>query len=287
MLRLLLHAFTEAIEGGQLKARIRSAVLWALWACLPMLGPEPACARDIYAFRLLALGPVLGAFQVSYSDNLLFLNTGATPAVVTLLGMSDGSLQAGIPLEIAIAPGQVATLTNGGPPWEPAGVELPATWFLHLDVPDTVVVTSRVELGRMLLLPPPPSPGDEKAAGVLPLPVFTHLVPAGQVQYHLSADLGTQPAHVSVAVFNAGTQSASASVSLHDGCTGAVLASMSTTIPPNASRVVGPFPSDAPDLQICTNYVTLVEDQPGLSVISVVDEQFDFSCGIQVPTLSE
>jgi hypothetical protein len=246
-----------------------------------------AGARETYVVRFSAGGMVAGCFIPSWQDNTLFFNPTAAPLTVHLLGISDGPLPTNATTDVVVPAGRVVTLRDDlvSRDWFPVTIPVfpaAATWVVHLDVPDGVLVSSRAELGRFSVGCGPPTVGDEKRAGTLALPTFRSLVPSGQPQYSVGADLGLLSAHVNAIAYNAGAATAMATMELRSGCTGTLLGSRAGTIPPNATLLFTGLKATT-GLEECTWYTVVTIDQPGLSITSVVADEFDFASRVTAP----
>src|SRR4029450_1484083 len=118
----------------------------------------------------------------------------------------------------------------------------PTLWIAHLDVPDSVVLTSRA-LGRHFT---PcrcvPAQGCVTTHASLTQPIFRSLVPPGTPSYHMGADVGGHEpladaisAHSNVTIWNAGAVAASASIEVRGTNDDRLLGTFSATIPPNTA----------------------------------------------------
>jgi hypothetical protein len=246
-------------------------------ACLIGLGclltPESAPAAENWAFRFQSPGP-----RVSWYDDLAFHNTTNEDALVTLLGVSNGAIRANEDREIPVPAGRTVSLTDLGA-W---GVDPDASlWVVRFDVPDGVLVSSRGGLHLECPSPCGPPPLPTPTLGAFAMPVFQSLAPAGSRQFRFGADLGGQGARSNAGIYNAGDAAATAVLSLHRACDDALIGNRVVTIPPNtAVQVAVPVSADAPPcadtskLNSWLRYVTVVVDQPSVSYVFNVNEDW-------------
>ncbi len=197
------------------------------------------------------------------------LQRGGATAVVTLLGVSNGTVPA-TPTSLSVPPGRTVSAflaTN----WRP--VEFPPLWVVHLNVPDGVVIQSRAEAFSTLCPPSgaPPSPVPD--LGSFQLPIARALTPAGTTRILLGADLGAEASTSNVGVFNAGASSATAVIEVHQACDDSILDRQAIVVPPNSLVQVGGVggepscpgpPTPAPSW---IKYVAVTVDQDSFSYV--------------------
>lgn len=224
---------------------------------------------------------------LSWQDKLFFFNANAEPALVTLLGVSNGPMNPHAQ-DITIPANSLFAASVAGPPisWDPCVSSCPVTIFVaHLDVPDGVFVSSRVEVvssgfstpGIVCPLGEPLDFIPGEYAG-LPLPVKRELTPAGAPQYHLGIDAGSAgiglaaaEARTNIGIYNAATVTANATIESHRGCDDVVIERRTVTIPPNSIVQLNGLSSstsgcgDGIKAPRHTAYAIITVDQPGLS----------------------
>jgi hypothetical protein len=248
-----------------------------------LLASRPAFAAEVWVLQGGAGG---GCHQLQWTPDTLFLNTDSAPAVVRLLGMSDGPDEV-VQRTITIAPMTLTSLRGTAAfAWRPSSGA--SAFYLHLDVPPDVVVSNvlNVGLGDCDLGTPQ---GDVSAAfGSVKLPRFDVLNAADQTRYILGSDLGLVSARTNVGVYNAGGETAVADLQLRRGCDGQVLDRATFTLAPNSSRQISLNPRiagacTARPVQDWVNYVTINVSQPSLSYVAniVNNETPRVSIGVQ------
>jgi hypothetical protein len=233
----------------------------------------PAASAELYVVRVGAVSALNSGecVDVSWRDNILLYNSTADPLTVRLLEVSNGGLSRPPAIELQVPPGKSVN-SAGRINWIPASGD--PVWVNRIDVPEGIVLRSRVEAGLEALCgggrPPSPNPD----FGSFSLPTFERLTPAGTPQVLLGADLGAQPSTVNVGVYNDGLKAATASVEVYQVCNDALLESLNFSIPAKALRQVGgvgmtetscPFPGSEQNAWM--RYVKITVDQPGFSYI--------------------
>jgi hypothetical protein len=235
---------------------------------LLVIACSTAEAADIWVLH----GRVSMCRQLLWSTDTYFLNTNTAPAVVRLLGVSDGP-DSEVNRQFTLPPNTLTalSLTIGGG-WGPAP-RTTATVFLHLDVPDGVIFQNVLNVGTedCLLLP---SADTSAVYGSVPLPTFRSLVPAGETRHILGADLGQIDGRTNIGVYNAGSEPAVADVQMIHGCDGAVQDHATITLAPNSSQQVSLHagtsvckPADN-TTQGWKYYATVTVSQPSLSYVA-------------------
>jgi len=245
-----------------------------LAACIAACVGSPAHAGDVYALLGMAIGssPEPCTYY-QWTGNVLFHNAGDSDAVIRGLNASNGRPPTGAPVEFVIPPHRTDSLH--------AGSFFAAPLFVgKFDVPDRVVVESRIELGTQYctLNPPPANPN----RGKLSFPVYRSLQPPNLPKIHLGTDLGLIDARNNVAIYNAGAVTANAQIEVHRGCDDSLIDSRDVAIPAysvvsaNGLAVasgLAPCGTTAPYV----TYVTVVVDQPSLSWVSTLANGKDLS----------
>jgi hypothetical protein len=231
-------------------------------------------ASDKYVIQ--AEGPLVHSqnpcMGFQWLTDLLFFNTTSTEQTVTLVGVSNGEAQN--PRPLSVPSNQVVEAPFTDLNWAPVPYVGPFT--AHLSVPAGVLVRSRIEpTGFSVPGPCSPFPGYELLIrGALPLPVFSQLIPAGQAQYFLAADLGHLTNVSYATLYNAATTQATISFEVRRQCNGDLLASESFVVPPNTTLQVpatGDY-AECDGLPEFGRYVVVTADQPGFAIVSVVDD---------------
>jgi len=241
---------------------------------LLLLVASTAFAHDAYVVQFQALGGFWtdAPFRNFSMDELRFHNTGDAPASVTVLGVSNG-LDASAAEPLVIGPGR--TVQAPGPHWP--SYTAPFTFFvLHLDVPESVVVASRLMAGLVDLNSP--EAGSSLQGGIA-LPVFQALVPAGTPQVLLHADLSSLDGHLNLSLFNSSEVTATAIVDVLSECDDTVVGSAQYTVPANTVIQVGGLAQAicVPGTNIRSTYLIVTMDQPGFAVATAVANRNDLS----------
>jgi hypothetical protein len=231
-------------------------------------------ASDVYAIGGGAIGssPEPCTFY-QWTGGVLFHNTGDTQAIVQALIVSNGQPPNGTPTEFAIPPHRTDSLHSG------IFVSAPLL-VVKLDVPDSVVVESRIEIGTQFCAGPPPIGNPNR--GKLSFPTFRSLQPPGVAKVHLGTDLASISARNNVAVYNAGSVAANAHIEVHRGCDDAVIEARDQQVPAfSVVSVNGLGVATGRDLCGTTapwvTYVAVVVDQPSLSWVSTLANGRDLS----------
>ena len=240
------------------------------------LAAGSAFGSEMWAFRFNSISL---AQSTSWHDDLVFHNTTAQDAVVRLLGVSNGGVAPGYPTEVSVPAGRTVSMKEHFGVWESPDAML---WVVHLDVPESVLTYSRggahAECPSPCGAPPNPFPN----LGAFSMPVFHSLVPAGQAQIHMGADLGFQKSRVNIGIYNSGASIATAAIVLRQACDDSVLESRMVSVPADTVLQFGGFGSletscDARDFEnIWLRYVTVTVDQPSLSYIVNLLEPLPF-----------
>jgi hypothetical protein len=231
-------------------------------------------ASDVYAVLGMAIGSSHEACTFyQWTGDVLFHNTGDTEAIVRALNVSNGQPSNGAPTEFVIPPHRTDSLHSG--------VFFSAPLLVvKFDVPDNVVVESRIEIGTQFCAGPPPIGNPNR--GKLSFPTFRSLQSAGVAKVHLGTDLASMSARNNVAVYNASSNTANAHIEVRRGCDDTLIDSRDIQIP--AYRIVSSNGlSVATGRDLCgttapwVTYVVVVVDQPSLSWVSTLANNKDIS----------
>ena len=226
-----------------------------------------ARASDAYALRFVALSHTApgSALCPIWVDSLVFHNPTASDLTVRLLGLSNGNPPAS-PIELVIPAGR--TVNSGrGTNWTPSSHS--PIWFVHLDVPDGLIVQSKGEVHSSLCIGGAP-PSVLPDMGAFQLPVNRALKAPGEKQVHLGIEIGAEGTYTNIGVFNAGTVPATAVIEIFQACDDALIDSRQLSIPPNTLVQVNglaAFVAKCPEFVIETwqKYATVTVNQPSLS----------------------
>lgn len=228
----------------------------------------PTFASDVW---LLHGGAGGGCNQIQWTADTLFYNRSSGTAVVRLLGVSDGPDEV-VQRTITLAPQTLTSITGTAAlAWRPSSDA--SVFFLHLNVPDDVVISNALNVGVGGCVSGSPQGDASAVLGSVKLPRFDALTAGGQTRFVLGADLGLLNTRTNVGVYNAGGEAAVADVQLLRGCDGQVLDRATLTLPPNSSRQVSLNPRvltacAARPVQEWVNYVTINVSQPSLSYVA-------------------
>jgi hypothetical protein len=224
---------------------------------------SPIRAEDIWVLQGFATSPIPGSvFAYIWSSGVLLHNATVNDATIRLIDISNGAPVGTGDRQFVVPPGRSASAL----PWHGnAGL-----WVTHIDVPQGVIVESRIRIGDMLQVGPPVHDGDR---GKLSFPVYRSLQAAGTPKIHLGTDLEEIPSRNNVAVYNAGDVSAHARIEVHQLCDEALIDSRDVDIP--AKTVIQATGlSTAGDGCMNTSprytYVAVMVDQPSLSWVSTL-----------------
>ncbi len=232
----------------------------------------PAASAELYVVRVGAISNLNSGecLDVWWRDNIVLYNSTADPLTVRLLEVSNGGLSRPPALELQVPPGKSVNSAGKINWWSASGDPV---WVNRIDVPQGIVLRSRVEAGFYGFCVGGRPPSGNPDFGSFSLPTFERLVPAGTPQVLLGADLGSQPSTVNVGIYNDGESPATAFVEVYQVCDDALLERLNVSIPAKTLRQVGgvgmtetscPFPSIG---QTWMRYVKITVDQPGFSYI--------------------
>jgi len=252
-----------------------------LVAVAPLLG-RIATGDEAWAFRFDSSSQ---RPSMSWHDDLIFHNPTTQEAVVHLLGLSNGGIQAGDRTDVIVPAGRTVSLKDLLPAWEPP--EAPLLWVAHFSVPDGILAVSRggadVECPSPCGAPPNPFPN----LGAFSMPIFRSLVPPGKPQIHMGADLGTLGSRFNTGVYNAGPVAATATVEVFQACDDTLLEARSFSVSTDTAMQfggLGSVPTHCPaqtPLNTWLRYARVTVDQPSLSyVVNVADP---FPSGFMIP----
>ncbi len=247
---------------------------WGLFA-MSVLVASISLAGDRYVLQ--AAGPEVmtqnPCTDFMWLSDLYFLNTGSDPVTALPDNVSNGALVQAQPA--LLPPHQIVQVPFVDYNWYPVPAGL-GPFVLHFDLPDGVLIRSRMEpYGSSSPGPCSPIPGNALLIrGGLPIPVFRQLVPAGQVQYFLSSDLGNLNNTSYATVYNAADLPANVSIEVRRYCDGDLISSSALSVPASTALQV---PASGDYSSNCFGdgfgrYITVTSDQPGLAIVSVVDD---------------
>jgi hypothetical protein len=245
-----------------------------------------AKAGDMYLLQGSATGaPAPGACKVyDWRGIVLFHNRADVPADIRFVGVSNGRPYPGAIDSFRLDAHRSST--DGLTGWFPA--QQVTLWVLHLDVPDTVTVEGRIEIGfnQPCIIGGPQSGGG--AYGKLSFPVYRALQPANVTKVHLGTDDAQVRSRVNVAVYNAASVAATAHLEVRQLCDDQVIDSRDVVIGPNTVEQITGLRSEPQ----CTlpptmmTYATVNVDQPSLSWVSVLANGEDLRATYVTPASS-
>ena len=156
-------------------------------------------AGDVFLVRFLGGGKSLtSCYVMGWRDNATFFNQSDNPALIRILGMSDGEPFSRTPDSFSVPPRTAVLLDDLLHfAWRPStgGIAI-----LHLDVPSGVIVEDHDDIAVANTCIDPRLP--PASVGHASMPVFDHLTSAGEPQVHLGTDLGANASRVNVLVYN-------------------------------------------------------------------------------------
>ena len=231
-----------------------------------------AQASDAYLVRFSA-GRVLNSCEtLVWRDQTLLFNHASTPAVIHIIGISNGTPPITTPDSFIVPPMSATLLEDAlGIAWQ---ASYPTPFILHLDVPSGVSIESRDEFYVQNCITLPQRAG---SLGHASMPVFTSLTPPGTPQVHLGTDLGEHPSRTNVIVYNAGNVPGTAHIELRRACDNSLTDERTVIVAANTAIQVGAL-LKGPDT--CgfaggydwMRYTVVTVDQPSLSLVSNVTE---------------
>ena len=226
-----------------------------------------ANAAEVWVLQGLAVGPSVPCALITWTGMMSFYNTGSTDATVRLLGVSGSGGIGSAPRELVVPPRRLTQTFD----WNVGQAPL---WVLHLDVPEGVLIESRINVGEQPQCPPF-FPFDFSAMrGKIALPARTSLRPANEPQVHLGTDLGTINSRNNITIYNGGNEPAVGRIEIRRGCDDAVIDSRDVTIAANdvvqvtnlqGTSTCGPV-NNAPYLA----YAIVTVDRPSVSWVSSI-----------------
>lgn len=218
---------------------------------------------------------------VNWRDELLFHNRTNADKVVVNLAATAGAARP--PGQILIPAGRTVSTAAGNAQRDLGGDPFgPALLVNRLSVPDGVVVSSRADVfGPPVSCGAPPT-STIYSYGHLPLPVFRSLAAPNERQIHLATDLGVQPRHTNVIVYNAGSAVATARVEFRAGCDDSLLGEQIAAVGPNSVVQIQGLTDNplgrscfgaglTPDLN---RYVVVTVDEQSLSHVTTISDEF-------------
>lgn len=261
---------------------MRASYVATAIAAVVTLTPQWMLGSEVYVAQGSAFGPVINACEMyRWTGDVVFHNANSTPATVTLLDLSNGTFDPLTSRMITIPAGKTVSINSAGRFWRPVETTTSGPlWIDHLDIPDGVIVESRIELGVTSTCGGLPGPRKGKQS----FPIFRQLQPANLPRFHVGTDLGLVDARNNVAVYNAGNQTAHVHIELRAGCDDSLLATQDVTLSANNIQQFG-FPSTTTagcpsgSFQGGTNlwvtYMVVTVDQPSLSFVSSLANRAD------------
>lgn len=250
------------------------SVRWAALAIVNLGMGTIAHASETWVFRFSSQ---TRAISTSWHDDLIFHNPTGQDATVNLVGMSNGGSLPSDQPSILVPAGRTVSLQNLFGVWIPAQ-DVPL-WIVHVEAPDAIVVVSRGgahgECPSPCGAPPNPFP----TLGTFSMPVFQSLVPVGQEQIHIGADLGAEPSRINVGIYNAGASTATATVAVYQACDDTLLESRTVAVPADSAAQFGGLGAAKTQcdvtrgINIWLRYLIVTVDQPSVSyVFNVADD---------------
>lgn len=236
----------------------------------------PALAAEVYVVRFITSGTLVEppCKYLRWNDHLLFHNTASQAATVRFLGVSNGPPRADAS-NLTVPAGRSRSVAGTLLGWNPNGNAV--LWVNRLDVPDGVLLASRLEVAVGSGAPCAPA-SDGRGVGATGLPTFSSLRAPNERQYHLATDIGADAtgyaanARINVGIYNAGSMTATATVEVHRGCDERLMESRTTSIPADSilqvlglSTRTGPGCGSPFTTNLYTTYVIVRVDQPSFS----------------------
>jgi hypothetical protein len=243
-------------------------------------------AADAWVIRFRTQSPY-GYFEppcgptVYWTSEVLFHNTSDTAQTVRLLS-GTGTFPPVVSGAMVLGPHSTRSTVQGRVDFEIGDDNTPSISGVgvhHLDVPDAVAIGSRADMFTN-----DPTSSCQIGAGFfilgsVPLPVFRRLIPANQPQVHLGADLGINPRHTNVIIYNGGDAAATVSAEYRVACDDSLVERRVATVPANMVIQITGFTD--PAFASCfgtgtltsentTRYLVVTMDQPGFSHVLTV-----------------
>lgn len=235
-----------------------------------LLTASGAMAADRYAARFNVAGPNLDAETGTiWVDRMTFHNTTAADLTVRPLGVSNGQLETAAH-DLVVPSGRTVSVRSDVETlgWLP----LPAAplWAIHLDVPDGIVMESRLELAAFHIGSQPSI--DRRTVTAFPLPVYS--TPSESAIF-LGTDLGSDEnglatnARINVIVYNSSSSSSHIAVESRRACDESVIERRELVVGANTAVQVAGLSTAT---EGCTtaddtsgSYVVVSMEQPGLA----------------------
>jgi hypothetical protein len=237
-----------------------------------LLTAQSLHAADVWVFRNSEAVSLTGSCNtLETRDEIVLQNLAVSDVRVRVLGISNETpVDSGA--QLAVPAGRTVTIDYARPTWFTRDTAA-RWWVVRLDVPDSVLVASRLDLGTVgCPLPQPPTFAPNR--GRVALPVFRSLIAANTPQRHLSTDTGARNATLTAVIFNAGNSNAMAHVQLWRACDDTVVAERSLAIAANTVEALSlplAIACETPARSVMANgftYYTIVTmDQPSLSLV--------------------
>jgi hypothetical protein len=248
------------------------------WCVAGLLAAGRLFGADAYVLRFATPGPTIDSQTGSFwSDRITFHNGTSQPLTARILGVSNGGLRPGA-ADLTVDAGKTAAVSFYEPhSWVPP-IPVPPLWVVHMDVPKGLAMESRVELS---VVPENPFPElDYTVFGALPLPIVGGLIPAGQPQFFLGADLGSSGggfaanARINAVVYNGGNTPGTITVETRRACDDDVIERRSVVVAPDSAVQVRDLSSDTTGCTTTSDvagaYVVVTSDQPSASWVTTL-----------------
>jgi hypothetical protein len=244
-------------------------------------------AADTWVVRAVTQGqPLDQGCRVVWADRLTFFNFGSGQVVVNLISVSNGELR-GTPSPLPLPAGSAREVRSEflfgddvlG--WQPIqGESFAPLSVARLDVPQNVVVSSRIEIREACPSSTPLGFSTAAVRGSIAVPIRESLHPAGQPHIHLATDIGyrftgetfaTILNRINVGVYNAASISATADIEVRRTCDSGLITRRTVIVPGQTIQQFSGFSNPGVPVQSCTSvapyetYVVVTMDQPGFS----------------------
>jgi hypothetical protein len=244
---------------------------------------QPLIAKDAWVLVGQARGVRSGCndYYTWYTDTV-FHNVSNAEAKVELVDQGVAPQITAVSFNVPAQHSVALSTQIGALP--PAGMNI-----VHFDVSDAIFVESRLEYRwDQPCVATPPSPGP---SGKIAFPVFDHIVPAGQPQFHFGTDLGLQRTRFNVGIYNAGSVPANARVQVRNqACYPLNISDADVVVPPN-TFVQASLPQRLCEYLVDTatppwvKYAVVIVDQPSITYVTPVSNQQmpNVSVGVGTP----
>jgi hypothetical protein len=248
-------------------SRIRLAAAAGLFA---LLASGRATAVDRYAARFNVGGPQLDEQTGTiWVDRISFHNTTALDLTVRPIGVSNGQLDPAAH-DLIVPSGRTVSVRSDvdDSGWAPR----PAAplWVVHLDVPEGIVIESRLELAAFHIGSQPSI--DRRTVTAFPLPV--HSTPSASATF-LGTDLGSDEnglatnARINVVIYNSSAVPSVVVVESRRACDESVIERRTVSLMGNTAAQLAGLSTDTTGCTSADNtsgsYVVVSMGQPGLA----------------------